>query len=571
LGDYAGRRANHHVARRQLFLKGYSNPTMTIQSNDMAPLSDLVGAEHATIPEVWEARAAATPDQVFLRYEEQAWTYGEAWAIIRNLAGYLKAATAEYGGTPRVASFLTNRPETFWIWFATQAAGGIYIPLNIAHRSSLLQDMICRVNPDILVTESELYNLLPVQSSNLTINEIILIEDAIEPSLATASSGRVLSLQSALNQGHPYVAHSQSPASIASIMFTSGSTGKSKPVMQPHNMFARGASHAVRAFGITSTDVIHYWFPMYHIGGMLHFGVSSVLAGATIALHKRFSASQFWAQIIAEKCTVFGGLPVTLSLAFDNSPAGDQLNEIKLRIGICGPAPEPNLVSRFENKFDVRIFDTYGMTEAEILTLPPPDQLTPPGSVGKASPDFLLSIVDEEGVAVSDGEIGEILVRPLQPAIMMTGYEGMPQETVSKFKDLWYHTGDLGFRDSDGFFYVRGRKNEVIRHRGENISIKELEALVLQHPGIKECVAVGVSSPLGEDDVKIVIVLHEKQNRFDIRQFHSWCKEQMAKFMVPRYIQIVDLVPTTDVGKINRKLLEDNPDDIFDAADQAMR
>ncbi|MEM1397731.1 MAG: AMP-binding protein, partial [Pseudomonadota bacterium] len=344
------------------------------------------------------------------------------------------------------------------------------------------------------------------------------------------------------------------------IMLTSGTTGDSKGVIQPHNMFARGASRAVSAFGMTESDIVHFWFPLFHIGGQLHFAMSTVLAGSSIALQERLSISKFWREVAEDQCTVTGGMSSTMNLLRNSPPEDSLASRINLRLGVYGPAANPDVIREFEERYGMKVVDTYGMTEAEIVTLPPSDGSSAPRSVGVLSPDFEMAFVDEDGHAVAQGEIGEILIRPAQPDVMMRGYYKMPNESLQAFRNLWFHTGDLGSVDEQGFIHIHDRKKHVIRRRGENISIRELESIFLSHPQVAECVALGVESPLGEDDVMVVVKPTTIMSDLDLEELLQWATANLPRFMIPQYLCKRSEIPLTDVGKPDRHQLASGAD-----------
>ena len=191
----------------------------------------------------------------------------------------------------------------------------------------------------------------------------------------------------------------------------------------------------------------------------------------------------------------------------------------------------------------------------------------PLGSVGRPAHDVEVAILGSDERAAPTGEIGEIAVRPRVPDISMIGYEDDAAATIAAWRGLWLHTGDYGALDADGFLYFKGRAGDYIRRRGENVSATELAAILATHPSIAECAAVGVPSPLGEDDVKLVAA-PKKGAELNPAEIHDFAARRMARFMVPRYIEIVARLPRSELGKIETLRLKGVGPDIWDAEKQ---
>src|SRR5690606_1333764 len=214
-----------------------------------------------------------------------------------------------------------------------------------------------------------------------------------------------------------------------------------------------------------------------------------------------------------------------------------------------------NFDPEFEERFNVRLVEAYGLTETGLTVYTPwPDRRQ--GSCGRAHEDFEIRLVDEEGMEVPDGETGELVVRPRLPSIMMDGYINKPEETLKAFKNLWFHSGDYARRDADGYFYFIGRKKERIRRRGENISGFEVERIVGMHPEVAEVAAVAHPASVGEDDVRCVII-RAPGSRLSAEELMDWLHPRMPQFMLPRYIEFVSELPRTPSEKVEKyKLVE---------------
>lgn len=523
------------------------------------PLELLVGSATATIPELLAARVQSTPEAQFLRWHGRVWNYLQALEEARRFSGWALEMAFATRGPKRIASFLPNRPEAVWTWFGSLLSGAVYVPLNRAHRGEILVDMIARSGAEILVTDVEGRELLP-PIEGTDIRTLLVIDAADEysggdeirqASWAEVSNAR--ELQGPLAQ----------PEDVAELIYTSGTTGRSKAVLIPHNYLCRGAGWVAWSLGMQPDDVMHAWLPLNHIGGQIDSILALVVAGGSCALYPTFSRSRFWVEVEESGATVFVGFSNVAQMLW-SLPERDSDRACSLRAGIIGGIP-PELHRRFEERFGVRLFDVYGMTEAEPLVLPSPRLEYPVGSCGIPNPDMDVVILDEDDNQVAPGEIGEIAFRPRVPDVMTRGYEGDAAATLSAMRNLWFHTGDLGRKDGDGFIYFVERKKHAIRRRGENISSFELEQIVARHPAVAECCAVGVPSPLGDEDVKIVVVPRSGV-AIDPVELHAWCGEQMAAFMVPRYIEVMEQLPRSAIGKVAKESLR-RPGKAWDAPD----
>ena len=507
------------------------------------PLLDLVPAERATLPGLMEARVARTPEATFLCWQGRSWSYREAWEEARRFAAWVDGRRGQEPGM-RVASFLPNRPEALWAWFGTLAAGAVYVPLNRAHRGELLADMIRRSRARILVTDAEgLADLPPLDDVRV----------------------EVLTEWEEVRAGEPVEPAHRLPADLAELMYTSGTTGRSKAVELSHNQLCRGAGWLARSLELGRDDVFHAWLPLFHIAGQVDTVLPAIVGGGAVALYPTFSRSRFWDQVSESGATLMIGFPNVYQL-LHSLPAREDDADNPLRAGVTGAMP-PEFVADFEARFGLRVHDVYGMTEAEPMLLPDPGTPSPPGSCGRPNPDLDVVVLGRDRHPVAAGEVGELACRPRVPHVLMGGYEGDPKATAQATEGGWFHSGDLGRVDEAGFFYFLDRIKHSIRRRGENISSWELEAAVSEHPAVAEVCALGVPSPLGEEDVKVVVVPVGGEN-LDPAELHTWCQGRMAAFMVPRYVEIVAELPRLPTGKVPKEELRDLGPATWDAGDR---
>jgi carnitine-CoA ligase len=490
------------------------------------PLLDLVPAEQATVPALLTARVERTPEAPFLLWEGASWSYREVWDEACRFAAWVQSRRGA-GAAMRVVSFLPNRPEALWTWLGALAAGAVYVPLNRAHRGEILADMIRRSQAQVLVTDAEGLADLP-EPADSQVRWVLADWDEVRT----------------LDPADPAAPR---PGDLAELMYTSGTTGRSKAVELSHNQLCRGAGWVAWLLELSGEDVFHAWLPLFHVAGQVDTVLTTVIGGGTVALYPTFSRSRFWDQVAESGASVFIGFANVSRLLYLLPPRSDDA-ESSLRAGVTGALPA-RLREDFEARFGVRMHDVYGMTEAEPMLLPEPGERTPAGSCGRPNPDLEVVVLGEDGRPAGVEEVGEIACRPRLPDVLTSGYEGDAEATAEATTDGWFRSGDLGRVDEDGFFYFVDRIKHSIRRRGENVSSWELETLVSRHPAVAEVCAVGVRSSLGEEDVKVVVVPVEGE-AIEPAELRSWCQERMATFMVPRYVEVAAALPRTGIGKV---------------------
>jgi crotonobetaine/carnitine-CoA ligase len=292
--------------------------------------------------------------------------------------------------------------------------------------------------------------------------------------------------------------------------------------------------------------------PMSHVHALFASFWPAVLSGARFAFSERFSASKYWQEIAESKATTCSAIGTMASILLAQAPSEW---ENKTRVRVAHIAPAPPRVEEFQSRFRLQVVSVlYGLTEAMVF---PPLVDSPPtfGLLGPSPPDWDVDIVDNRGQQVESNTAGELVVRPLRPHILFEGYYNQPEETLQACRELWFHTGDICRRDEEGLFWFMGRKKDVIRRRGENVSVWELEAVIAQHAEIKEVAAFAVPSRLGEEDIAVVAVRRES-SKLDVADLEAYCTKNLPKYMRPDRIILCDEeLPKTVSGKIDKNRL----------------
>jgi carnitine-CoA ligase len=344
---------------------------------------------------------------------------------------------------------------------------------------------------------------------------------------------------------------SPQPEDLALLVFTSGTTGRSKACALSNHYTTRQVEIFADGMGLREGDVHFSPFPLFHADASLYTVGAAILLGNEVRVGERFSVRRFWDEVRESKATVFDFMGATLTMLHKQPrDPSDGDNPARLAWGI----PMPAFADEFEERFRLDLVDGYGMTECGVVIYNP-GRTAPDGSCGRVVAPYEVRIVDRNRVEVPAGEVGEIAVRSSEPNLMMLGYFRMPEETAAMMSEGWLYTGDLGSFDTDGYFYFRGRKKDALRRRGQNISAFEVEEVIDSHPDILESAVFGVASDLTEQEVMAAAVpapgsdLHPED-------LHQFCAGRMADFMLPRYIDFVSALPKTATAKVEKAKLE---------------
>jgi crotonobetaine/carnitine-CoA ligase len=517
-----------------------------MQDSTVPLLRRLIGGDDSTVTEVFLARCAASAGHLFVRTDHGTWSYAQALKESERIAAYLELIFAG-GGSRHVAVLLHNSVYDLWAWFGASLAGGVHCALDTAQRGALRAAHLSRVRAQVLVTEDRILESFGSELHEAGIRHVLLVgghENPQTPALDGILVTHVADLPRPRLRAWPR----REPGDVAALLYTSGTTGTSKLVALPHNLLARGGARLAQSLSLDHTDVFHHWMPRHHIGGQLHGVMSTIIGGGALAMFPAFSTSEFLRQAREARATVFIGFANVLEYLLSTA-AAESDQDHHLRIGIIAGG-NPTLRRRFETRFGVTLVDSYGMTEAEPLTLP---AKTPPGSAGAVNPDFEVVVLDDSDRIAAIGATGVIAFRPRVPHVMMLEYHGDATATVVAWRNLWFHTSDIGRMDASGNLYILDRMQNAIRRRGENIASCDIESVLLLHPAIRACAVVGV--PVEADvNIKAIIVLYPGAT-LESANIRAYCESNMAKFMVPQIFEYRDSLPYTAMGKLDRARL----------------
>ncbi len=485
-------------------------------------------------------------DRPFLVFRDRQVTFSELDA--RSSAAAHHLARLGIGHGDRVAIMLPNCPEYLYLWFGLARLGAIEVPLNTAHRGDLLGYMLEQAEVRLVVIQDALLDRLEQIPERLSRVERVVVASESGRLPSSALGRPLVPLAEVLEGTHAAPDVTVKPSDIFCFMFTSGTTGPSKAAMLPHAAATAFIPVHLEACGYTTEDVLYTCLPLFHGNAQMLSTVPALVAGARLHLAERFHASTFWEEMARAGATAFNYIGGMLTMLYKQPPSpADRAHRARIAFGAAAPA---NLWAAIEERFGVTIIEGFGLTESgAVLCNYGPERRA--GSIGRPTRLYDVRVVDEEDREVPPGVIGEIVSRPNTPHSMAAGYYRMPEKTLEAFRNLWFHTGDLGHRDADGYFYFVDRKKDAIRRRGENISSFEVEKVVNAHPKVEECAALAHPSELGEDEVRVVVVLREGETLAP-EDLLAWCEPRMAYFMVPRFVEFRASLPKTPTARVEK-------------------
>jgi crotonobetaine/carnitine-CoA ligase len=490
-------------------------------------------------------RAAENPKGTWLCFEDNSYS----WQEVLDNCLRVGNALLELQVKPKdhVAIMLSNRPEFLWTHFACTFIGVTSVPINIAQRSVTLQHYLSDSNAVAIVTEPDfLPYILELKPKLPNLSHIIVVNLTEDADKVEGQYSFEKLVENASTQD-PEV-EIEKPGSIAGLLYTSGTTGPPKGVVNEANDSQSGAAALLNAMDVKPGETIYTALPLFHGNALLISTVGSIVLNARLALAKRFSASRFFDDLRKYEAVEFNTLGGMISILLKQPPRDNDRDHCVRTVLSAGCPPDRWV--EFESRFGVRIVEFYGMVDAPGLLLNDKGKV---GSMGKPVGSYEFGIVDDEDNFIGPNKVGELVFR--SPKGPQTHYHNLPEETQWAYRNGWFHTGDLAEQDSEGYFYYRGRKKESIRRLGENISAWEIETILNQNEFILESAAFGVPSELGEDEVMVAIVLQPNAS-LSYSDVLDYCRANLAKHAVPRYIEFVDELPKTGTHRIQYQVLK---------------
>jgi long-chain acyl-CoA synthetase len=333
---------------------------------------------------------------------------------------------------------------------------------------------------------------------------------------------------------------------VAVCLYTSGTTGRPKGALLSHRNLVANLESFRAVLHVTQDDVFLAALPLFHAYGGTVLFLEPLSVGATIVLEPRFVPETILRAMVEQRVTFFAGVPSMYAVLAAMPRSAVDLSA--LRLCVSGGAPlSVEVAEAFEARYGLPIYEGYGPTEcAPVLTVNPPLGKRKLGSVGPPIPQVELRVVDEHGTLLPVGEIGEIVARG--PNVMQ-GYLNRPAATAEVLRDGWYHTGDLGRVDEDGYYYIVDRKTDLILVGGLNVYPREVELVLGNHPAVAEVAVIGIPDPVRGEVPKAFVIPRDEQ-QIAVQDLLQWCRQRLANYKVPRSIVVVPDLPRTVTGKI---------------------
>lgn len=500
-----------------------------------------------TVISALERAVSAHPDRVLLDFGGNLYTYSDVDKLSTRLARSLADLSVKAGDT--VLCMLDNNIDAVVSWLAINKLSAVSVPINTALRGEFLRHQIADSKAAVVICEADYVERIAQIAAGLPDARLMLHRGSLGARPACSLS--VEPLDEHRGSDESPLRAKPNPWDLACIVYTSGTTGPSKGCMLSYNYMCNLARLQLRAGLANENDVTITPLPLFHMNALCVGIISNILVGARVAIVPRFSVSSFWPEVERSGATIasiLGSMGGLLAQAPDNDAMRRCHGQIHTVRG--NPFTEESK-KIWRERFGAKQVggNGYGLTEASVITSLPGGEYAAPGSSGKRIPDFDVRIVDDLDRELPANTPGEIVVRPLRPDIMFMGYWGRPAETLKLMRNMWFHTGDIGKFDDEGFFYFVDRKKDYLRRRGENISSFEMEAAFAVHPDIEEVAVHAVPSDKGEDDVKVTAILKPGSTLSPESLFH-WATDAVPYYALPRYIEFRHSMPKNPQGRV---------------------
>ena len=500
-----------------------------------------MSTELKTLPDLLRSQAKAIGDKPLISYKDRAFTYAEFDARTDAVAGGLAELGVKEGDI--VSVFLPNCLEFLEAWWGILKAGGVLGPVNPAYTGPEASFVMADSKAVAVVTDANgAATLEPHRGDLPDLKNVISIDDGGDATLAELA-----------DKGLPAPEISRQPDDLAAVLYTSGTTGKPKGAMLTHRNELANAGMGAELVPLGPNERVGMLLPLFHANAQVVTCVIPMMIGCEIVMWERFSASAFWDTVAEFEPVTISAVPTILAAVL-NAP-GAPTGGTSLRYVICGAAPlSRELLEAFQDRFGIRILEGYGLTETTcVSSINPYYGVRKPGSIGLPVRQQEMRIVDPDGKEMPRGEFGEIIIRGPN---VMPGYLNRPEATAESIRDGWLHTGDVGYVDEDGYFFIVDRSKDMIIRGGENIYPREIEEVLYEHEGVMECAVIGIPHDVRGEEV-LAVLAPKPGIELDVEELAAFAKERLAKYKLPARFEIRPELPKTATGKIEKGPLRD--------------
>jgi malonyl-CoA/methylmalonyl-CoA synthetase len=491
---------------------------------------------------LFESRFPADRSQPFLLLDDGwAMSYGEAEAACARYAALLSGLGLAPGD--RVAVQVEKSPEALVLYLACLRAGLVYLPLNSAYQQGEVSYFLENAEPGAVVAQPRSLPWLAPLAASRGIRHVFSLDEAGQGSLADAAAGAPAAFRTVARRADD----------LAAILYTSGTTGRSKGAMISHRNLAANAKVLHAYWGFRPDDVLVHMLPLFHVHGLFVACHCVLMNGTAMRFHAKFDAARALRDFA--KSTVFMGVPTFYTRLLAEAGLAREACS-RMRLFISGSAPLlAETHAQFESRTGHRILERYGMTETGMLTSNPLDGERRPGTVGFPLPGTEVRVVDDAGAACRCGDIGHIQVKGDN---VLSGYWRMPEKNKEEFTaDGFFRTGDVGAFSADGYLSIVGRSKDLIITGGYNVYPKEVELAIDELASVAESAVIGVPHPDFGEAVTAVVVPRPGAPAPTEAEVIAWLKGRLANFKVPKRVHVVSELPRNTMGKVQKNVLRD--------------
>jgi acyl-CoA synthetase (AMP-forming)/AMP-acid ligase II len=493
-----------------------------------------------TLRDALAGHLARQPDRTFLVAPEtgRRLSYQELEYQARLLARYLRAAGLKPGD--KVGLYLHNAYQTALLYLGAMLGGYVIAPLNLLSQRSQLAYVIAHCDCRILFTAREYEEPLGAALAEVKRPVEVVVIDPDAPEIF---------LEERLPEYAPVRIRPSDPALL---MYTSGTTGTPKGALLSHANLVAGASTVAAWHGLTPRDRCLSSLPLYHINGQVIATLAPFVSGGSLIAPHRFSVSNWWQTAEQHEATWINLVPTIIAYLLNAAEPDRTYRFPRIRFGRCASAPLPPDQHRaFERVFGISVIEAMGMTETSSIVFANPQD---PAKRKYGSPGIPCGVEarvsdPKSGRLLETGEAGEICLRG---SCVMSEYYKSPEQTAAAFDaEGWMRTGDLGYHDSDGYYFITGRLKELIIKGGENIAPREIDEALLKHPAVLEAASVGIPDPGYGQEIRACIVL-KPGARASVKELREFCLRELGRYKTPKEFKFLTELPKGPSGKVQR-------------------
>ncbi|MBV1918095.1 MAG: AMP-binding protein [Sphingomonadaceae bacterium] len=503
---------------------------------------------------VLQMQADAVGDDVYLLSDDRRITFAETDRKVNSIARGL--ADLGVGRGDRVAFFANSAIEIIFLTLAISRLGAVWIPINAEYKGEWLRSTLIDSQPTVIVSDTRLFPRLAEVLDDVPYKHLVLRDIGFSPMPPNAKPFGFLESFSDAPHDMSFIDYGD----VNAVLWTSGTTGKSKGVMQSHNVWLYSAERTSVRYGTIPGDITYNVLPLYNTASWIMTIFRALFEGIGCATDPTFSATEFWNRTRFYNATqtfTLGAMHIYLWKQPER--ADDSDNPVRS----AGMTPMPDeIIEPFCKRFGIeRIAQGFGQSEfGNVISREP---TTKPGlklgALGKVSSAVKLRLINDDGNDVPDGEAGEFALKPEKPHIMFEGYFENPEASKAAFTaDGWYRMGDLGRRDADGDYFFVDRKKDAVRLAGRNISTMEVEKAIRGHPAVNEVAVFGIRSEVldVESELAAHVILNEGHS-LSAEELATYVNSNAPYYFVPRYIEFVDSLPYTPTDKVQKYVLRE--------------